>query len=120
VTTATPPVALRRSCWSGSPSWRASSPPARWWWTASPGSRRARRRRERDQLDAVLESVSDPILVTDDHSDIVLLNREADRLFLVNGDAGADAPVPVRTEPASILDQVRRAVVDADRAVMKS
>src|SRR5690606_3080223 len=39
-------------------------------------------RLERDRLNAILENVSDPILVTDEHSNIVLMNAEADRLFV--------------------------------------
>ena len=39
-------------------------------------------RQERDRLNVVLENVSDPILVTDEHSNIILMNPEADRLFI--------------------------------------
>jgi signal transduction histidine kinase len=46
-------------------------------------------REERDRLNVILENVSDPILVTDQHSNIVLLNFEADRLFVAD-----DTPVP--------------------------
>lgn len=42
-----------------------------------------RSRRERDRLNAILENVGDPILVTDDQSNIMLMNREAERLFEV-------------------------------------
>ncbi|HEX6069557.1 MAG TPA: ATP-binding protein, partial [Longimicrobiaceae bacterium] len=38
-------------------------------------------RRERDRLNMILENVGDPILVTDDQSNIILMNREAERLF---------------------------------------
>lgn len=38
-------------------------------------------RRERDRLNLILENVGDPILVTDDQSNIMLMNREAERLF---------------------------------------
>jgi PAS domain S-box-containing protein len=38
-------------------------------------------RRERDRLNLILENVGDPILVTDAESNIILLNREAERLF---------------------------------------
>lgn len=38
-------------------------------------------RRERDRLNLILENVGDPILVTDDQSNIILVNREAERLF---------------------------------------
>jgi PAS domain S-box-containing protein len=40
-------------------------------------------RRERDRLNLVLENVGDPILVTDDQTNIILMNREAERLFEV-------------------------------------
>jgi PAS domain S-box-containing protein len=40
-------------------------------------------RRERDRLNLILENVGDPILVTDDLSNIILMNREAERLFEV-------------------------------------
>jgi PAS domain S-box-containing protein len=45
-------------------------------------------RRERDRLNMILENVGDPILVTDDQSNIILMNREAERLFDVP--AGTD------------------------------
>ncbi|MGH7457850.1 MAG: ATP-binding protein [Longimicrobiaceae bacterium] len=38
-------------------------------------------RRERDRLNLILGNVGDPILVTDGGSNIVLMNREAERLF---------------------------------------
>jgi PAS domain S-box-containing protein len=40
-------------------------------------------RRERDRLNLILETVGDPILVTDDQANIMLMNREAERLFEV-------------------------------------
>jgi PAS domain S-box-containing protein len=40
-------------------------------------------RRERDRLNLILETVGDPILVTDDQANIILMNREAERLFEV-------------------------------------
>jgi PAS domain S-box-containing protein len=43
-------------------------------------------RRERDRLNVILENVSDPILVTDHQTNIILMNPEADRLFVVNED----------------------------------
>jgi PAS domain S-box-containing protein len=36
---------------------------------------------ERDRLNLILENVADPILVTDDHSKIILMNDQAERLF---------------------------------------
>ncbi len=43
-------------------------------------------RLERDRLNVILENVSDPILVTDEHSNIVLMNSEADRLFVADAE----------------------------------
>jgi PAS domain S-box-containing protein len=37
--------------------------------------------RERDRLNLILENVADPILVTDDRSNIILMNEQAERLF---------------------------------------
>jgi signal transduction histidine kinase len=45
-------------------------------------------RRERDRLNLILENVGDPILVTDEDSNIILTNHQAERLF----EAPADAP----------------------------
>src|SRR5690606_10410190 len=45
-------------------------------------------REERDRLNVILENVSDPILVTDARTRIVLLNPEADRLFVVDDRSG--------------------------------
>jgi len=47
-------------------------------------------RQERDRLNTILENVSDPILVTDEHTNIVLMNPEADRLFVVSDEEFAD------------------------------
>jgi signal transduction histidine kinase len=49
-------------------------------------------RQERDRLNVVLENVSDPILLTDENSNIILMNPEADRLFVVP--PGADLETP--------------------------
>jgi PAS domain S-box-containing protein len=47
-------------------------------------------RQERDRLNVILENVSDPILVTDEKTSIVLMNPEADRLFVVADDTATD------------------------------
>jgi PAS domain S-box-containing protein len=57
-------------------------------------------RQERDRLNVILENVSDPILVTDEHSNIILLNPEADRLFV--------------TEDGPSLDPLIRQLVQAN------
>jgi PAS domain S-box-containing protein len=48
-------------------------------------------RQERDRLNAILENVGDPILVTDAHSNIILMNPEAERLFVAD-DGGRTSP----------------------------
>ena len=45
--------------------------------------------RERDRLNLILENVADPILVTDDRSNIILMNGQAELLFQ-NDTAGGD------------------------------
>jgi PAS domain S-box-containing protein len=42
-------------------------------------------RGERDRLNLILENVADPILVTDDRSNIMLMNRQAEQLFQAGG-----------------------------------
>jgi len=46
-------------------------------------------RRERDRLNLILENVGDPILVTNEESNIILMNREAERLFDVPAGTGS-------------------------------
>jgi PAS domain S-box-containing protein len=41
-------------------------------------------RGERDRLNLILENVADPILVTDEKSNIILMNEQAERLFQVS------------------------------------
>ncbi len=50
-----------------------------------------RSRQERDRLNVMLENVSDPILVTDEASNIILMNPEADRLFVLAGEVDPEA-----------------------------
>jgi PAS domain S-box-containing protein len=51
-----------------------------------------RSRQERDRLNVMLENVSDPILVTDESSNIILMNPEGDRLFVLPSDADPKSP----------------------------
>ncbi len=50
-----------------------------------------RSRQERDRLNVMLENVSDPILVTDEASNIILMNPEADRLFVLAKDTDPES-----------------------------
>lgn len=63
-----------------------------------------RLRRETDRLNVIIENAGIPILVTDAQSDIVLLNREAERLFEVE-DAGSAWSMefrPMRSNDAAL------------------
>ncbi len=49
-------------------------------------------RGERDRLNLILENVADPILVTDEKSNIILMNEQAERLFQVSDSTGLSSP----------------------------
>jgi PAS domain S-box-containing protein len=49
-------------------------------------------RGERDRLNLILENVADPILVTDEKSNIILMNEQAERLFQVTTAGGMPNP----------------------------
>ena len=49
-------------------------------------------RGERDRLNLILENVADPILVTDENSNIILMNEQAERLFQVGEASGLPNP----------------------------
>lgn len=66
-----------------------------------------RARRERDQLTAVLENVGDPILVTDTYAKIILMNREAERLFETSAAGDASASAAVRANDARFGSVIR-------------
>ncbi|MFN2636674.1 MAG: ATP-binding protein [Gemmatimonadaceae bacterium] len=53
-------------------------------------------KRERDRLNLILENVADPILVTDDRSDIILMNKEAEQLFEADDSESWDRASTVR------------------------
>ena len=57
-------------------------------------------RAERDRLNLVIDSVADPIIVTDQEGEISLMNNPAERLFTVVASAGEDAQRIVRANDA--------------------
>ncbi len=57
-------------------------------------------RKERDRLELVIDSVADPILVTDPAGNIVLMNTPAERLFTLLSGANQDAQRAVRANDA--------------------
>ena len=63
-------------------------------------------RDERHRLDLIIDSVADPILVTDQEGDIVLMNEPAERLFNVPASAGEAAQRRVRANDANLTSFV--------------
>ena len=57
-------------------------------------------RAERDRLDLIIDSVADPILVTDPEGDTSLMNAPAERLFTVPATADEAAQRRVRANDA--------------------
>jgi signal transduction histidine kinase len=57
-------------------------------------------RAERHRIELVMDSVADPIVVTDPHGDIVMLNDKAERLFTVREGASEEVQRLVRTNDA--------------------
>jgi PAS domain S-box-containing protein len=57
-------------------------------------------RTERDRLDLIIDSVADPILVTDPNANIVMMNTPAERLFTAEPTAGAEARLAVQANDA--------------------
>ena len=63
-------------------------------------------RDERHRLDLIIDSVADPILVTDPEGDIVLMNEPAEQLFNVPVTAGEAAQRSVRANGANLTSFV--------------
>jgi PAS domain S-box-containing protein len=63
-------------------------------------------RDERHRLDLIIDSVADPILVTDPEGDIVLMNEPAEQLFNVPLTAGESAQRSVRANGANLTSFV--------------
>jgi signal transduction histidine kinase len=63
-------------------------------------------RDERHRLDLIIDSVADPILVTDQEGDIVLMNEPAERLFNVPPPAGEASQRRVRANGANLTSFV--------------
>ena len=63
-------------------------------------------RDERHRLDLIIDSVADPILVTDPEGDIVLMNEPAEQHFNVPATAGESAQRSVRANGANLTSFV--------------
>jgi signal transduction histidine kinase len=60
----------------------------------------AEMRAERDRLDLIIDSVADPIVVTDPSGNLVMMNTPAERLFTSARKAGAEALARVQSNDA--------------------
>ncbi len=75
--------------------------------------------RERDRLNLILANVADPILVTDDRSDIILMNDQAARLFAIGGDEpiGSARHIAVRENDTKFTSFISDFTIDKSRAL---
>jgi PAS domain S-box-containing protein len=60
----------------------------------------AEARAERDRLDLIIDSVADPILVTDPAGNLVMMNAPAQRLFTVHAEVASEVLARVRSNDA--------------------
>jgi signal transduction histidine kinase len=73
-------------------------------------------RAERDRLDLVIDSVADPILVTDPAGKILLMNTPAERLFTVPEGSNDEVQRAVRTNDAHFSSFVSNVFLSATAA----
>jgi signal transduction histidine kinase len=71
-------------------------------------------RAERDRLDLVIDSVADPILVTDPGGNIVMMNAPAEHLFTAPAEASEEAQRAVQANDAHFSSFVSNLFFDAD------
>ena len=69
-------------------------------------------RAERDRLDLVIDSVADPIVVTDPTGNIMMMNPPADRFFTESTVAHAEALLRVRANDANLTSFVSNVLFD--------
>src|SRR5437899_9525368 len=70
-------------------------------------------RAERDRLDLIIDSVADPILVTDSSGKILLMNAPAERLFTAPEGSGKEVQRAVRTNDAHFSSFVTNVFLSA-------
>ena len=70
-------------------------------------------RAERHRLDLVIDSVADPIVVTDPSGNIVLMNEPAEHLFMVGRGDGAQRARRIRTNDAQFTSHISKLFVSA-------
>ena len=72
----------------------------------------AEARAERDRLDLVIDSVADPIVVTDPTGNIMMMNPPADRFFAESAGAHSEALPRVRSNDANFTSFVSNVLFD--------
>ena len=70
-------------------------------------------RDERHRLELIIDSVADPIIVTDPEGDIVLMNEPAERMFTVGYGSGDQAQKRVQTNGAHLTSFVSNVLTGA-------
>jgi PAS domain S-box-containing protein len=70
-------------------------------------------RDERHRLELIIDSVADPIIVTDPEGDIVLMNEPAERMFTVGYASGEQAQKRVQTNGAHLTSFVSNVLTGA-------
>ena len=70
-------------------------------------------RDERHRLELIIDSVADPIIVTDPEGDIVLMNEPAERMFTVGYASGDQAQKRVQTNGAHLTSFVSNVLTGA-------
>jgi signal transduction histidine kinase len=73
-------------------------------------------KRERDRLNLILENVADPILVTDDRSNIILMNKEAEQLFEPDDSANWERDAAVQANDTKFTTFISDFTISSDLA----
>ena len=63
-------------------------------------------RNERDRLDLIIDSVADPIIVTDANGGMIMTNQPAERLFTASHDAPVEETLRVRANDAHFSSHI--------------
>jgi PAS domain S-box-containing protein len=75
-------------------------------------------RAERDRLDLIIDSVADPIIVTDSGGELVMMNAPAERLFTIRG-ATSEEDMRIRANDAHFSSFVSNLFVAGDQSRWK-
>jgi signal transduction histidine kinase len=76
-------------------------------------------RAERDRLDLVIDSVADPIIVTDSGGALVMMNAPAERLFTIAREVGPEEDMRIRANDAHFSSFLSNLFFAADQSRWK-